>query len=450
MSAPSTDEIPSQDLTLTVESPAAGGSSIARHEGQVVFVTGAIPGERVRARTEAGPAAKFLRADVTEVLEPSEFRVPDRRPAYLVDAANGPLFGGMEFAHVDLAHSRNLKAEVLGDQLSRIGHLDRDVSVTAAPEESTGTDWRTRVQMAVDPAGRLGMRPARSHDVVPLRTAPLACPAIAEVDLSELRLPGADRLEFAWAGDHGAVIVRGDCDPTAVEKLASALPSQWSILAEGGGSSQVSAHRGKQRSGAGRNPRPGKSGRGRLDVVRGQDFLTERVDDRDYLVAADGFWQVHDQAPEVLSGAVRSALQTDTTSITDLYCGVGLLGISAATNTGAELYGVEGVKSAIVNAKANARGLTAEFEAVRADRAVIPASSDAIILDPPRSGAGKAVTKALIGSSASTIVYVSCDAATLARDLGALTAGGFVIESLRGFDLFPLTAHLETVTVLRR
>ncbi|MDN6175468.1 MAG: methyltransferase [Brevibacterium sp.] len=437
MSAPSAEEIPAMDLTLHVESPAAGGSSIARHEGQVVFVTGAIPGETVRARTEAGAAAKFLRADVTEVLEASDFRVADRRLQYLIDdGQDSRLFGGMEFAHVDLAHSRELKAEVLRDQLLRIGHIDRSVDVAAAPGESTGLNWRTRVQMAVDGNGRLGMLAPRSHDVVPLAFAPLATSAIAEVGLSSLRLPGADRLEFAWAGDRGAVIVRGSCDASALTDLAQALPSQWSVLADARNSPR------RRRVGT-------KGGHTNLSVVRGEDQLIEEVSGRDYRVAADGFWQVHEQAPQVLSAQVNTALREETRMITDLYCGVGLLGISAASATGAGLYGVEGAKSAIENAKANAKGFNANFDASRADRVRIP-KSDVIILDPPRSGAGKAVTRALIESSATTIVYVSCDAATLARDLATLVDAGFAIERLRGFDLFPLTAHVETVTVLRR
>ncbi|WP_258771951.1 class I SAM-dependent RNA methyltransferase [Brevibacterium aurantiacum] len=437
MSAPSAEEIPAMDLTLHIESPAAGGSSIARHEGQVVFVTGAIPGETVRARTEAGPKAKFLRADVTEVLDASEFRVDDRRSQFLTEGADaGALFGGMEFAHVDLARSRELKAEVLRDQLSRIGHIDRSVEVAAAPGETTGLNWRTRVQLAVDGNGRLGMLAPRSHDIVPLTAAPLATSAIAEVALSSLRLPGADRLEFAWAGDRGAAIVRGDCDPSGLSELAQILPSQWSVLAD--------ARNGTGRKGAGT-----KGGHSKLAVVRGEDQLIETVSGRDYRVAADGFWQVHEQAPGLLSKKVNSALSDQTQMITDLYCGVGLLGISAATATGARLYGVEGAKSAIENAKVNAKGLTANFDASRADRAKIP-NSDVIILDPPRAGAGKAVTRALIESSATTIVYVSCDAATLARDLAVLVNGGFAIDSLSGFDLFPLTSHVETVTVLRR
>lgn len=437
MSAPSAEEIPAMDLTLHIESPAAGGSSIARHEGQVVFVAGAIPGETVRARTEAGSAAKFLRAEVTEVLEASDFRVDDRRPQFLTgDAGERPLFGGMEYAHVDLAHSRELKAEALHDQLSRIGHIDRSVDVAAAPGESTGLDWRTRVQLAVDDNGCLGMLAPRSHDVVPLSMAPLATSAIAEVDLSSLRLPGADRFEFAWSGDRGAAIVRGDCERSALTRLTEVLPAQWSVLADA-------------RNGTGRKGAGAKGGHSKLAVARGEDQLIETVSGRDYRVAADGFWQVHEQAPALLSAQVNSALGDQTQMITDLYCGVGLLGISAASATGARLYGVEGAKSAIENAKVNAKGLTAAFDASRADRVTIP-NSDVIILDPPRSGAGKAVTRALLESSAKTIIYVSCDAATLARDLAVLVDGGFTIESLRGFDLFPLTAHVETVTVLRR
>ena len=451
MSAPPADEIPAMDLTLTIESPAAGGSSIARHEGQVVFVTGAIPGETVRARTEAGPAGKFLRAEVTEVLEASDHRVADRRHQFLADdAGRSPAFGGMEFAHVDLAHSRELKADVVVDQLSRIGHIDRSVVVTPAPGETTGLNWRTRVQLAVDAYGRLGMLAPRSHDVVPLTSAPLAVQPIAEVALSGLRLPGADRLEFAWAGESGAVIVRGDCELSAMDELTNALPAQWSVLADtrsrGGDSS---GSRRTPRTGTGRKRSSAQRGHEKLSVIRGEDHLIEEVSGRGFRVGADGFWQVHVQAPQVLRTEVNAAVGEGTRMITDLYCGVGLLGISAASAAGARLYGVEGAKSAIENAKVNAKGLNADFAASRVDRVTIP-DSDVVLLDPPRSGAGKAVTRALLESSAKTIVYVSCDAGTLARDLAVLVDGGFAIESLRGFDLFPLTAHLETVTVLRR
>lgn len=437
------------ELELDIESPAAGGTSIARYDGQVVFVAGAIPGERVRVQTVKGSSAKFLRAKVTEVISPSPFRVPDRRANYLPVGVsvtdNG--FGGMDYAHVDLAHSRLLKADILKDQLIRIAHIDRDITVEAAPGESDGTEWRTRIQLAIDAQGRPGMLESGSHTVVPVSSVPLACPEIAAAGLPNMRLAGASRLEAAWAGDHGALIVRGDPGAAALAEVSVSMGPEWSILAETGTSGSSGARSGGRRS---RGQRSGSSDPlGRLGVVRGSDELRQRVGGREFRVAADGFWQVHRAAPKLLSGLVTEAIEPSVTSITDLYCGVGLLGIGAATAHDASLFGVEGSKSAIHHARRNAQGLAASFEAVRADRAELP-KSEAIILDPPRSGAGKAVNAKLIASSANTVVYVSCDQATLARDLLALTAGGFEIESLRGFDLFPLTAHMETVTVLRR
>lgn len=438
--------VPAQELTLDIEAPAAGGTSIARHDGQVVFVSGALPGEKVRVRTEEGPPARFLRATVTEVVEASDHRVPDRRLDYVSTGSAG--FGGMEFAHADLAHSRRLKAEVLTDQLSRIGHIDLDAEVLPAPRETDGTDWRTRVQLAVDDEGRAGMLAPRSHEVIPVTTSPLAAGALHDLDIAALHVPGVRRLEFAWAGDHGALVVRGQPTAQVLDEIESWLPTSFSLLAEAAGP-EKNRGRGRGRGGRAR-------GRGRahapapaLRVRRGDSTLTETVDGRDFTVGADGFWQVHREAAGLLSSAVVDALPADVDAITDLYCGVGLLGISAARATGAPLFGVEGVDAAIAHARDNAADLDAKFLALSVDRARLP-DSDVIILDPPRAGAGRKAASAIIESSARTLVYVSCDPATLARDLAALTGGGFAIESLTGFDLFPLTSHLETVTVLRR
>lgn len=452
--------VPAQDLTLDIEAPAAGGTSIARHDGQVVFVSGALPGEKVRVRTEAGPPARFLRAAVTEVIEASAHRVTDRRLEYVpgdsaVDPAEGAGaetppgaagFGGMEYAHADLAHSRTLKAEVLRDQLSRIGHIDSDAEVLPAPGETDGTDWRTRVQLAVNDEGRAGMLAPRSHEVIPVTTPPLAAGALHDLDLLNLRVPGVRRLEFAWAGDHGALIVRGRPSAQVLDEIESWLPTSFSLLAEAAGPEQSHGRgRGGRPRGRGRSHAPAPS----LRVIRGDRTLTETVDGRDFTVGADGFWQVHRDAAALLSSEVVKALPADVEAIADLYCGVGLLGITAARTTGAPLFGVEGVETAIAHARDNAVDLEARFLALSVDRARLP-DSDVIILDPPRAGAGRNATSAIIESAARTVVYVSCDPGTLARDLAALTGGGFAIESLTGFDLFPLTSHLETVTVLRR
>ncbi|WP_152348800.1 class I SAM-dependent RNA methyltransferase [Brevibacterium sp. CFH 10365] len=436
--------VPAQELTLDIETPAAGGTSIARHDGQVVFVSGALPGEKVRVRTEAGPAARFLRATVTEVIEASAHRVPDRRLDY---AATGPAgFGGMEFAHVDLAHSRTLKAEVLADQLSRIGHIDHDAEVLPAPGETDGTDWRTRVQLAVDDEGRAGMLAPRSHEVIPVTTPPLAAGPLHDLDMTTLHVPGVRRLEFAWAGDHGALIVRGRPTAQILDEIESWLPTSFSLLAE---ASEPEKSRRRGRGGRAHGRGRAHASAPELRVARGEATLTETVDGRDFTVGADGFWQVHRDAAALLSSEVVDALPAEVDAITDLYCGVGLLGISAARAAGAPLFGVEGVETAIAHARDNAADLDARFLALGVDRARLP-DSDVVILDPPRAGAGRKATSAIIESAARTLIYVSCDPATLARDLAALTGGGFTIESLTGFDLFPLTAHVETVTVLRR
>ncbi|UZD60992.1 class I SAM-dependent RNA methyltransferase [Brevibacterium sp. JSBI002] len=456
--------VPARELTLDIEAPAAGGTSIARHDGQVVFVSGALPGEKVRVRTEAGPPARFLRAAVTEVIEATVHRVPDRRLDYVPgDSADGSGagfaagpgagavpdsagFGGMEFAHVDLAHSRTLKAEVLGDQLQRIGHIDRAAEVLPAPGETDGTDWRTRVQLAVDDEGRAGMLAPRSHAVIPVTTPPLAAGPLHDLDMTTLHVPGVRRLEFAWAGDHGALIVRGRPTAQVLDEVESWLPTSFSLLAEAAGPEQSHGRgRGGRPRGRGRSHAPAPA----LRVIRGDRTLTETVDGGEFAVGADGFWQVHRDAAALLSSEVVRALPADVEAITDLYCGVGLLGITAARATGAPLFGVEGVETAIAHARDNAADLEARFLALSVDRARLP-DSDVIILDPPRAGAGRKATSAIIESAARTVVYVSCDPATLARDLAALTGGGFGIESLTGFDLFPLTSHLETVTVLRR
>lgn len=352
----------------------------------------------------------------------------------------------MEYAHADLAHSRTLKAEVLRDQLSRIGRIDSDAEVLPAPGETDGTDWRTRVQLAVNDEGRAGMLAPRSHEVIPVTTPPLAAGALHDLDMTTLHVPGVRRLEFAWAGDHGALIVRGRPSAQVLDEIESWLPTSFSLLAE--------AAEPEKSHGRGRGGRP--RGRGRahapapaLRVIRGDRTLTETVDGREFAVGADGFWQIHRDAAALLSSEVVRALPADVEAITDLYCGVGLLGITAAQATGAPLFGVEGVETAIAHARDNAADLEARFLALSVDRARLP-DSDVIILDPPRAGAGRKATSAIIESAASTVVYVSCDPATLARDLAALTGGGFAIESLTGFDLFPLTSHLETVTVLRR
>lgn len=422
-------------LELRVTAPAAGGESIARHDGRVVFVTGTIPGETVRARiTEE--RSRLLRAEVVEVLDPSPHRVPDRR-----SALGAPGVGGIEFAHVELAHSRRLKEEAAADQFTRLGGLDRVPAVSPAAREAvggTGLDWRTRVQLAVDDSGRPGMYAARSHSVVSVGTLPLAVPELDALGLQRLVLPGLTRLELAAGTDGGAVLAHGRLSRTSAEALGAALQEasgSWSLLS--------------RTRGAGRNR--GGGARARVRVLSGDGRVRQRVAgvERTFAIAADGFWQVHVDAAAELSRRVVDAT-AGASRVLDLYCGAGLFSVAIGEAHGVPVHGIEGSDAAIDAARRAATGLDAEFDTARVERLTTLPEADTVVLDPPRAGIGAAVVALLCGSAARRIVYVSCDGATFARDAAGLVAGGFRMTGTEGIDLFPLTAHTEFLSVFER
>ncbi|WP_029088657.1 class I SAM-dependent RNA methyltransferase [Brevibacterium album] len=467
-------------ITVRALRPAAGGETLAHHDGRPVFLSGALPGEEVTARVTKA-SAKLLRAEVVEVLEASAHRVPDRRAEL-----GAPGAGGVEFAHTTLAHSRTLKAEAASAQLSRLGGIDPAAAgfrVLPAPSEAAGevplpgseehepadaaTRWRTRVQLAVDAEGRAGMYAAGSHAVIPLQrdVVPLAVGEISGLGLAQERFPGLRRLEIACAADglSGAVVLRGPeagAHAARVAGMSADWAGEWSVLAEEAPAGPARAGRGAaRRRGGGRNRSGGRNrggaSAGGVDLVSGSGLVTERVPGlgRPLRVSGAGFWQVHRDAAGVLAGSVRTlldaeALASDDT-VLDLYCGAGLLGIALAED-GHRVLGVEGSAEAIERARENARGLDAEFRTGRVERLGEMPAARAAVLDPPRAGAGAEVVAALTASAVETLVYVSCDPATFARDAAGLRGGGFELVSAVGHDLFPLTGHLELVSLFRR
>ena len=214
-------------VELTVDAPAAGGESVARTEGGVIFVSGAIPGERVRVEiTETKKS--FSRGRVAEVCEPSPHRVPDRRIAW-----GCPDVGGVEYAHVTVDHSRELKRVAALDQFARIGKFDRELmdqlerEFRVTPPVNDGEEWRTRVQLAVA-GGRVGMYRAGSHDIVPVTHVPLAVPAINDLNLHQVDLTGAERVEIAVGEAGGAVTVVGGEE--IAHRLAEVVPEGLSLI----------------------------------------------------------------------------------------------------------------------------------------------------------------------------------------------------------------------------
>ncbi|KGM14289.1 class I SAM-dependent RNA methyltransferase [Cellulomonas bogoriensis] len=400
-------------VELTVGPPAHGGHCVARHDGRVVFVRHALPGERVRARlTDARPGARFWRADAVEVLEASTDRVEQVWP----EAGPGGVGGG-ELGHVALPAQRRWKSAVVGEQLRRVGGLDvADVPVHGCPSDTDGRGWRTRIELVADAEGRAGMHRHRSSEVVPLTTMPLAVPWMDVEGLLARRWPPGGRLSVV-APEHDRRVV-----------LVDGVP--WG---ERGPDTRTNAR----------------------TSVREQ--VTVAGTEHTWRVGAAGFWQVHRDAPAVLAEAVLAALEgLGGMTLVDLYSGAGMLTRPMAVLAGAEgrVHAVEGDRRAVRDARRNlhdAQGVTLHHGPVAEvlDSGAVP-SADAVVLDPPRVGAGRRVVEQVVALAPGRVVYVACDPAALARDLGYLADHGYRGAQVTAFDLFPATHHVECVAVVDR
>ncbi|MGC0250829.1 class I SAM-dependent RNA methyltransferase [Pseudactinotalea sp. Z1748] len=420
--------MPDQLLDLTIGPPAHGGHCVARHDGRVVFVRHTLPGERVRARvTEA--TSRYWRADATEVLEPS----PDRVPSVWPEAGPGGVGGG-ELAHVALPAQRAWKRDVITDALRRIGHIGPDHAAVASlqveyvplpegPSPVPGTGYRTRVTLIADGEGRAGMHGHRSDAVLGVGSLPLAHARIHELDLLGRTWPAGARIQ-AVAPSVGAPVV-----------LVDGRPSEA---------------RSRGRRTAGNTDRPARV----REVVRtGEQTYT-------YRVSADGFWQAHAGAPAALVAEVlRAAELRPGQRVLELYSGSGLFSAPLAAAVGAQgrVDAVEGAAGAVRDARRNAHGLdqihlhdadVRRFVTGQAQAGGDDGRADVVVLDPPRSGAGEEVMRALVATGPERVVYVACDPAALARDAAAARDAGYELASLTAFDLYSHTHHVECVAVL--
>ena len=383
-------------LTVSVGPVAHGGHCVARHEGRVVFVRHTLPGETVRAVvTDGAEGSSFWRADAVEVLTPSPDRVPPPCPW------SGPgRCGGCDWQHVSVPAQRALKAEVVREQLSHLAHLDVVVEVEPVPGDGEGLGWRTRVTWAVADDGAAGLRRHRSHEVVPVDSCRIAHPLVDQAGVTRRTWPGAG----------------------SVEVSASVATGERLVLPDG----------------------------------RGDGVLTEVVDGRAFRVTGGGFWQVHPGAAATLLAAVMQGLQPKPgDTALDLYGGVGLFAARLADAVGpsGRVTLVESDRVAVADARHNLAG----FPVVRVERGRVDhvlrrlrtGRADLVVLDPPRSGAGRAVVDLVARQvRPRRVAYVACDPAALARDLTWFAERGYRLTGLRAFDIFPMTHHVECVALL--
>lgn len=451
---PETQTRTDAELVVDVGPIAHGGHCVARHEGRVVFVRHAIPGEKVRIRlTDAGEGSKFWRADVVEVLEAS----PDRVPHFwhLADSQRAwshghPPVGGAELGHISLERQRSLKADVLAEQLKRLAGVERVPGVEAVGGGSAtgsesdgeagsdaGLGWRTRASFAVTPAGRLGMHAHRSDHVIAIREMPLAVPGINGLRLWDIDLQGIDRVEVAApANGSRPLVLLAPAAGTRAKRLGTILaqlPEEVSVASFD----------------------PAK---GEVLQLRGRTWVQESAAGHEYRVTGEGFWQIHRDAPDTLVGAVKDFLHDGGylepgAVVADLYAGAGLFTAALADAVGVtgSVLSVEGAPGTSRDARKNLHGAPqVEIVQGRVERVLRqkPRKFDAVVLDPPRAGAGKAVVSQLMAAGPRAIAYVSCDPASFARDLGYFREGGWQLAGLRAFDLYPHTHHMETVALL--
>ncbi|MEF9980045.1 MULTISPECIES: class I SAM-dependent RNA methyltransferase [unclassified Glutamicibacter] len=433
-------------LTVRLGKIAHGGHTVARHEGRVIFVRHGIPGELVNVRlTDSAPEAKFWRADVAEVLEASEHRVP-----HFWDAADAlkhrdPV-GGAEFGHITLEHQRELKSQVAAEQMTRLGGLKAEdynfPAVQAVKGAADGLGWRTRMSYSVDAQGKLAMSAFRSNQLTGIAQMPLAHPAIEATGLYSVDYSGIERVEAAVSSqdDQTVLILLAEASTGAAAKVAKQFPEGVNVAAF------------SQRGGS------AADGKGSLQTLAGSAFLTEKVLGEKFRITGEGFWQVHREAASLLSQRVVELTEPAAgEQIADLYAGAGLFSVPLAKAVGSQgrVFSIEGAPGTHADAKKNLRSYSqATVIRGRVERVLRQvagdASLDAVVLDPPRTGIDKQVAAELASIAASRICYVSCDPAAFARDTARLMGRGYELEHMEIHDLYPHTHHMESIGLFVR
>jgi 23S rRNA (uracil1939-C5)-methyltransferase len=434
-------------VSLTVEKPAAGGSMIAHAGGQVVLVAGAIPGERVRARVSR--LAKHLAyADTIDIEDPSS----DRR-----DFVGDRLCGGCLYGHIVYPRQLTLKSEVIIDAFARIARipLTEPIPVTPSPEEGYRMRARAHVRQSVWGFFREG-----THDVCDARQTrqllPATCDTLDRIVAVAAQSPGAGGLtgiELTENVDATERVVFLDLHSTAPApgRPAASSSDLSSLLAR---AEKIEGLTGLvARLDDGRRPTTASRGSSHITDTIAFPGNTSVVLRRHVL----SFFQGNRYLVGELAAHVIDRIPPGG-ELLDLYAGVGLFSMSAAAARGVRVTAVEGDRFAASDLAANATALAEArpgVEVIVVHQAVegftrSGINAGTIVVDPPRTGMSREAMDMLLGFKAPTVIYVSCDVATLARDARRLSDDGYGIQEVAAFDLYPNTPHIEIVASFGR
>lgn len=411
------------EIISTIEKPVAGGRMLARHEGQIVFVAGAIPGERARVRIDR-IQKQLAFGNVIAVLDAS----PDRRAADVDWACGGSLY-----AHIAYERQRQLKSEVIADAFARIAKMPLAAEVVVRASEEEGYRMRARLHAR---HGKIGFFREGTHDL---------CDAARTRQLLPGSINALRQLEATLR----------DVAVTSCELSENATATERAVLLELAPSAGGPDHK---------DPIEGISGlmfidhqQGHMTVSYGSPYVSDLIPVSDTTVAlthhVQSFFQGNRHLlPELVTQVLA---QVPAGTVTELYAGVGLFSVSLAARGNAQVVAVEGDRSSARDLDSNAapygdaihvQHLSVESYLRR--RGLQP--PDTLLLDPPRTGISTEAMSGIIGLKASRVVYLSCDPATLARDVKRFSEAGYHLDHIEAFDLFPNTAHIETLAVLTR
>ncbi len=418
-------------LTLDVEKATAGGRMLARHEGQVVFVAGAIPGERIRARVTRA-AKGVIYADLEAVLTASS----DRRAT-----PQDPRCGGHALVHVVPERQIRLKGDIIADTFRRLARVELSAVPDVVPSPELGYRMRARFHVR---DGRVGFLRESSHELCDAGATGQLLPQTAAwlesvADrIRRDRLAGVTSIELSEN-------VPASQRACYLELVTGEQVARYAVLGEG--------LTGLSACALGELEPHQLVGRPYLDDTL---TVTDGHSSQSFQLSREvrAFFQGNRFLLEALASHIAALVPTGP--VLDLYAGVGLLGLSLAAVGHDAVTLVEGERVSGANLVTNATPfgagvrvhVTSVEQFLRHDRA--RGASETVVVDPPRTGLSPDALAGVIRRMAATIVYVSCDVATLARDTRALIAAGYRIESVRGFDLFPNTAHIETVVRFSR
>ena len=385
---------PGEVLTLNIEKVAHGGFCVARHENVVIFVRHCLPNEKVEAQLiSLAPGKKSWFAQTVKVINASKFR---RNSPCIYFKNDG--CGGCDWMHTSASYQRQLKLEVLIEQLERLGKITHAREICRMndvdPDEK---NWRTKIRVVSNEKGDLGFRKYKSSEIQVIDKCLIADEQVNK-SLSSLEKisPGT---EIELVKNNNEVIVLGK-DSKNIQ-------------------------------------------------------IKRQVNQENFEASGEGFWQVHPKSVEVLSELIEKEIKRmSVNSFLDLYAGVGVFSNVILKNFPSAMgYAIESDRNAGENAKSNLSG----FKQVKVLKQKVESwifknkeKFDLVVLDPPRSGAGVKVMQTLCKKAKDKIIYIACDPASLARDTAVAKDNGWILEKVEVFDFFPMTHHFESVAVFTR